>query len=66
MHLQCGGAALRNLPMTAVKLFCRVEDGIEDDMKSFELHDAHTVQEAVGLLNKFGPTSKVVAAEAIL
>ncbi len=30
-------------------------------MKSFELHDAHTVQEAVGLLNKFGPTSKVVA-----
>ena len=30
-------------------------------MKSFELYDATTVQEAVGLLNKFGPTTKVVA-----
>lgn len=30
-------------------------------MKSFELYDATTVQEAVGLLNKFGPTSKLVA-----
>lgn len=30
-------------------------------MKSFELYDAYTVQEAVGLLNKFGPTAKVVA-----
>jgi xanthine dehydrogenase YagS FAD-binding subunit len=30
-------------------------------MKSFELYDANTAQEAVGMLNKFGPTSKVVA-----
>ena len=30
-------------------------------MKSFELYDATTVQEAVGLLNRFGPTAKVVA-----
>lgn len=30
-------------------------------MKSFELYDATTVQEAVGLLSKFGPTAKVVA-----
>ncbi|CAG0943147.1 xanthine dehydrogenase YagS FAD-binding subunit [Anaerolineae bacterium] len=30
-------------------------------MKSFELHDAATVQEAVALLNKFGPTAKIVA-----
>lgn len=30
-------------------------------MKSFELYDATTVQDAVGLLNKFGPTAKVVA-----
>ncbi len=30
-------------------------------MKSFELYDATTVNEAVGLLNKFGPTAKVVA-----
>ncbi len=30
-------------------------------MKSFELHDAATVQEAVTLMNKFGPTSKVLA-----
>ncbi len=30
-------------------------------MKSFELYDASSVQEAVGLLNKFGPTAKVVA-----
>jgi xanthine dehydrogenase YagS FAD-binding subunit len=29
-------------------------------MKSFELHDAATVQEAVTLMNKFGPTSKVL------
>lgn len=30
-------------------------------MKSFELHDAGTVEEAVSLLNKFGPTAKVLA-----
>lgn len=30
-------------------------------MKSFELHDAGTVQEAVALLNKFGPSAKIVA-----
>jgi len=30
-------------------------------MKSFELHDAATVQEAVALLNKFGPSAKIVA-----
>ena len=30
-------------------------------MKSFELYDATSVQEAVALLTKFGPTSKVVA-----
>lgn len=30
-------------------------------MKSFELYDAYTVQEAVAMLQKFGPTSKVVA-----
>jgi xanthine dehydrogenase YagS FAD-binding subunit len=30
-------------------------------MKSFELYDAATVQEAVGLLNKFGPTAKLVS-----
>ena len=30
-------------------------------MKSFELYDATSVQEAVALLSKFGPTSKVVA-----
>ncbi len=30
-------------------------------MKAFELHDAKTVQEAVSLLDKFGPTAKVVA-----
>jgi len=30
-------------------------------MKSFELHDASTVQEAVALLTKLGPTSKLVA-----
>jgi xanthine dehydrogenase YagS FAD-binding subunit len=30
-------------------------------MKSFELHDASTVQEAVALLKKFGPTAKIVA-----
>lgn len=30
-------------------------------MKSFELHDATTVEEAVAFLDKFGPTSKVVA-----
>ncbi|MEP7200439.1 MAG: xanthine dehydrogenase family protein subunit M [Chloroflexota bacterium] len=30
-------------------------------MKSFELYDASTVQEAVGLLKKFGPTAKIVA-----
>jgi len=30
-------------------------------MKSFELHDARTVQEAVAMLDKFGPTSKLVA-----
>ena len=30
-------------------------------MKSFELHDAATVQDAVALLGKFGPTAKVVA-----
>ncbi|MBI1800731.1 MAG: xanthine dehydrogenase family protein subunit M [Chloroflexi bacterium] len=30
-------------------------------MKSFELHDAATVQEAVALLTKLGPTAKVVA-----
>jgi len=30
-------------------------------MKSFELHDAHSVQEAVSMLDKFGPTSKLVA-----
>ncbi|MBI3758913.1 MAG: xanthine dehydrogenase family protein subunit M [Deltaproteobacteria bacterium] len=29
-------------------------------MKSFELHDAGTVEEAVGLLNKFGPTAKAL------
>lgn len=29
-------------------------------MKSFELYDAGTVEEAVGLLNKFGPTAKVL------
>ncbi|MBI4495037.1 MAG: xanthine dehydrogenase family protein subunit M [Chloroflexi bacterium] len=29
-------------------------------MKSFELHDARTVDEAVGLLDKLGPTAKVV------
>lgn len=30
-------------------------------MKSFELYDAHSVQEAVSLLDKFGPTSKILA-----
>jgi xanthine dehydrogenase YagS FAD-binding subunit len=30
-------------------------------MKSFELYDASTVQEAVALLKKFGPTAKIVA-----
>jgi len=30
-------------------------------MKSFELYDASSVSEAVALLNKFGPTAKVVA-----
>jgi xanthine dehydrogenase YagS FAD-binding subunit len=30
-------------------------------MKSFELYDAASVQEAVSLLNKFGPTAKIVA-----
>jgi xanthine dehydrogenase YagS FAD-binding subunit len=30
-------------------------------MKSFELYDARTVQEAVSMLDKFGPTSKLVA-----
>ncbi len=30
-------------------------------MKSFELHDAATVQEAVALLYKFGPSAKIVA-----
>ena len=30
-------------------------------MKSFELYDARTVQEAVSMLDKFGPTSKIVA-----
>ncbi len=30
-------------------------------MKSFELYDAATVQDAVGLLSKFGPTAKVVS-----
>ena len=30
-------------------------------MKAFELYDAATVEEAVGLLEKHGPTSKVVA-----
>ena len=30
-------------------------------MKSFELYDATTVEEAVGLLDQHGPTSKVVA-----
>ncbi len=30
-------------------------------MKSFELHDAATVEEAVSLLNKFGPTAKALA-----
>jgi xanthine dehydrogenase YagS FAD-binding subunit len=30
-------------------------------MKAFELYDAITVEEAVGLLEKYGPTSKVVA-----
>ena len=30
-------------------------------MKSFELYDATTVEEAVELLEKYGPTSKVVA-----
>src|SRR5712692_9736060 len=30
-------------------------------MKSFELHDARTVQEAVSLLDKFGPTAKILA-----
>lgn len=29
-------------------------------MKSFELYDTGTVEEAVGLLNKFGPTAKVL------
>ncbi len=29
-------------------------------MKSFELHDAATVEEAVGMLSKFGPTAKVL------
>jgi xanthine dehydrogenase YagS FAD-binding subunit len=30
-------------------------------MKAFELYDATTVEEAVGLLEKYGPTSKVLA-----
>jgi len=30
-------------------------------MKAFELHDATTVEEAVALLDKYGPTSKIVA-----
>lgn len=30
-------------------------------MKSFELYDAATVQDAVGMLSKYGPTAKVVA-----
>lgn len=30
-------------------------------MKSFELHDAATVQQAVTMLNQFGPTAKIVA-----
>lgn len=30
-------------------------------MKSFELYDATTVEEAVGLLDQYGPTAKVVA-----
>ncbi len=30
-------------------------------MKAFELYDATTVEEAVGLLEQHGPTSKVVA-----
>ncbi|MBI5029379.1 MAG: FAD binding domain-containing protein [Chloroflexi bacterium] len=30
-------------------------------MKSFELHDAATVQEAVALLAKFGPSAKILA-----
>lgn len=30
-------------------------------MKSFELYDAATVQDAVGLLNKFGPKAKIVS-----
>src|SRR5512140_2990163 len=30
-------------------------------MKSFELYDATTVQEAVGLLSKSGPTAKPIA-----
>ncbi|MDE3077497.1 MAG: FAD binding domain-containing protein, partial [Chloroflexota bacterium] len=29
-------------------------------MKAFELHDASTVQDAVGLLTKLGPTAKVI------
>ncbi|MBI5878094.1 MAG: FAD binding domain-containing protein [Chloroflexi bacterium] len=30
-------------------------------MKAFELYDAKSVQDAVALLNKFGPTAKIVA-----
>jgi xanthine dehydrogenase YagS FAD-binding subunit len=30
-------------------------------MKAFELHDARSVSEAVGLLQRYGPTAKVVA-----
>jgi xanthine dehydrogenase YagS FAD-binding subunit len=30
-------------------------------MKSFELYDATTVEEAAGLLDKYGPTAKIVA-----
>jgi CO/xanthine dehydrogenase FAD-binding subunit len=30
-------------------------------MKAFELYDATTVEEAVALLDKYGPTSKIVA-----
>jgi xanthine dehydrogenase YagS FAD-binding subunit len=30
-------------------------------MKAFELHDAHSVAEAVALLDRYGPTAKVVA-----